>query len=110
MDSQPVMDRMKIRIKYLEDRRADLDAMVKNRNVSNALLKYRLAMEVATKRLQADKVPITLIKDRARGMCAEDEAEWEHAQIEYKANIVMMEMASKELNALQSMNRVTDSI
>ncbi len=110
MDSQPVMDRMKIRIKYLEDRRTDLEKMVKDQSESKALLAYRKAMAMSTVTLKADGHPATLIETMAKGDCAEQEAEWKQAQIAMKANLALMEMASKELNALQSMNRVTDSI
>ena len=106
----PLMERMNERIFDMKKRRKFLASLVKNRNVSNALLEYRKAMEISTQILKSKGTAATLIKDLARGMCAEQEAKYEQAQIEYKATVVLMEIASKELNALQSMNRVVDSI
>ena len=108
--SMPLMKEMKARIKYLADRREILAMHVGKQVESNALLAYRKAMELATQTLKSKGTQATLIKDLARGMCAEKEAAWTQAQIEYKANIALMETASKELNALQSMNKVVDSI
>ena len=108
--SMPLMEEMKERIEYLASRRTILAAHVRCKAESNNLLEYRKAMELATQVLKAKGTPATLIKDLARGMCAEKEANWVQAQIEYKANVVLMDTASKELNALQSMNRVVDSI
>lgn len=108
--SQPIMEKMNSLVDYLASRRTILAAHVRSKAISNSLLEYRKAMELATQVLKAKGTSITLIKDLARGMCAEKEANWEQAQIEYKANIALMETATKELNALQSMNRVVDSI
>ena len=108
--SMPIMERMNERIGYMKKRRIFLASLVKNQNVANALLEYRKAMEISTQTLKNKGTAATLIKDLARGMCAEQEAKYEQAQIEYKTTVVLMEIASKELNALQSMNRVVDSI
>ncbi len=108
--SKPLMERMNERIAYMKKRREFLRSFIKERTVANALLEYRKAMEISTLTLKSEGIAATLIKDLARGKCAEQEANYEQAQIEYKATVVLMETASKELNALQSMNRVVDSI
>ncbi len=108
--SKPIMERMDERIIFMKERREVLASHIRCQTVSNSLLEYRKAMEIATQVLKSKGTVATLIKDLARGMCAEQEAKWEQAQIEYKANVVLMDTASKELNALQSMNRVVDSI
>lgn len=108
--SRPIMERMNERIAYMKDRREVLASHVRCEKVARCLLEYRKAMEMATQVLKSKGTAATLVKDLARGMCAEQEAKWEQAQIEYKATVVLMDTASKELNALQSMNRVVDSI
>ena len=106
----PLMKRMNERIAYMKGRREFLRSFIQNETVAKALLEYRKAMEISTQTLKSDGVAATLIKDLARGKCAEQEANYEQAQIEYKATVVLMDVAGKELNALQSMNRVVDSI
>ena len=108
--SMEIMQTMRKLVDYLADRRKVLADQVRRQVLAMSLLEYRKAMEIATKKLKADKQPATLIKDLARGMCAESEAKYEQAQLEYKANLVLMETAGKELNALQSMNKVVESI
>ena len=108
--SQPIMEKMNSLIEYLAERREVLASHIRCQTIAKCLLEYRKAMEMATQILKSKGTAATLIKDLARGMCAEQEAKWEQAQIEYKANVVLMDIASKELNALQSMNRVVDSI
>ena len=108
--SMPLMERMNERIAYMKERREFLRSFVQFETVAKALLENRKAMEIATQVLKSKGTAATLVKDLARGKCAEQEAKWEQVQIEYKATVVLMDVAGKELNALQSMNRVVDSI
>jgi hypothetical protein len=92
---------------YLADRRGALETMVRGQNISKNVLKYRKAMEMATLKLKGEH-PATLVKDLARGMCAQDEADLEQAQIEFKACLTLMDCAAKELNSLQSQTRIKE--
>ena len=105
-----IMQTMRKLVDYLASRREVLASQVRQQTIARALLEYRKAIEIATKQLKAKGTQVGLIKDLARGKCAEQEYIYEQAQLEYKANLVLMETAGKELNALQSMNKVVESI
>ena len=90
---------------YLSTRMDKLTEMVKQARVAETTKAYRKAMETATAKLRDSGTSIGLIKDLARGMCADEEYDMIQAEMEYKTCNNLIEAASKQMNALQTQKR-----
>ena len=77
---------------------------------AQAIKNYDMKMDVAIVELKDEGVPVTLIRDRAKGKCAEYRYELELAEAGYKACISNIEALKAQLNGCQSIFRYLDEM
>jgi hypothetical protein len=95
-----IADEIEAKIKLLEKGRDGLEERAINK--ADALGAYRKGIEIATITLRAEGVPVTLIKDLARGACSEQERNMDLAESMYKIQITKLDSIKAELNGKQS--------
>lgn len=73
--------------------------------LATALANYDKSIEIAIAKLQSENVPITVIKDRAKGMCRDQLFEVKCLEIKWKAMLSILNACEARLNGYQSINR-----
>ncbi len=73
--------------------------------LATALAEYDKAIELAIAQLQSEGMPITVIKDRAKGMCRDQLFAVKSLEITWKAMLSILKSTEARLNGQQSINR-----
>ena len=103
------------RIDRLEELCADIDDIGKEK--ADAIANYDVSLAVAEAKLLRgvveqvegealpDKIPVTLMKDIAKGLCREERFKLENNTNKYKGLLTKIEALEASLNAKQSINK-----
>lgn len=115
MEAIKVSEKIQQHIIALEKAQAELEKEVADKNYSKAKSAYDGAIEKAIHELQQGmrehygKVPVTIIKDIARGLCKDKLAEVIQAELRIKVLNSRIDVLKACLNGWQSVNRYLDS-
>lgn len=111
-----VADQINARIKRLEELCRDIDDIGEEK--ANAIANYDVALAIAEAKLLRgvveqvegealpDKIPATVTKDIAKGLCREERFKLENATSKYKGLHTKIEALEASLNGKQSLMRV----
>lgn len=91
--------------KSIEKKGEDIAKFVASDKLPSAMAEYDKAIEIAIAQLQSDDVPVTVVKDRAKGMCKDQLFNLRSLEIKWKAMLSILEATKARLNGFQSYNR-----
>jgi hypothetical protein len=115
MDVVTLANQINARIKRLEELCKDIDDIGEEK--ANAIANYDVALAIAEAKLLRgvvsqvegeelpDKIPATITKDIAKGLCKEERFKLENATNKYKGLLTKIEALEASLNAKQSINK-----
>lgn len=78
---------------------------VQSERLASAMAEYDKAIELALAQLESDGVPVTIRKDKAKGMCKDQLFNLRSLEIRWKAMLSILEATKARLNGYQSVNR-----
>lgn len=83
----------------------DIAKFVASDKLASAMAEYDKAIELALAQLESDGVPVTIRKDKAKGMCKDQLFNLRSLEIKWKAMLSILEATKARLNGYQSVNR-----
>ena len=89
-------------IKKIEE---NVAKFAKSEKLASALAEYDKAIELAIAQLQSEGIPVTVAKDKAKGMCKDQLFNLKSLEIKWKAMLSILESTKARLNGYQSYNR-----
>jgi hypothetical protein len=108
LEAFQVADKIEVCIKALEERCKELDEIGKVK--VQAEVEYDKEFEIALEYLESEKVPVTIRKERAKGILAKNGVteRLKMAEIRYKAIHTKIKAADSALSGWQTYNRHLD--
>lgn len=94
----------------LERRGKLLEDFVRSEKLPAAMEEYDKAMEIVVATLRSEGTAATLIKDIAKGRCAEQARKVKQAEMEYRVAVSLISSTETRMSGYQSMNRYLDKM
>jgi len=110
METYEVAKKIEALCKLIGEKGTDIAKFAASEKLATALANYDKSIELAIAQLQSEGVPVTVIKDRAKGMCRDQLYEVKSLEIKWKAMLSILNACEARLNGYQSINRHLESL